>query len=39
MKREKNKYKGKKEFKNYKDYMEKGKKSCFMAKDSDNSEE
>ena len=31
-----NKYKGKKEFKNYKN---KGKKSCFMAKDFDNSED
>ena len=33
------KYKGKKKFKNYKDYMHKGKKSCLMAKYFDNSED
>ena len=33
------KYKNKKEFKNYKDYKGKSKRSCFMAKDSDNSED
>ena len=33
------KYKSKKEFKNYKDYKGKSKKSCFMAKDSDNNED
>ena len=33
------KHKGKKEFKIHKNYKDKGKKSCFMAKDSDNSED
>ena len=33
------KYKGKKDFKTYKDYKDKGKKSCYMAKDSNSSEE
>ena len=27
------------DFKNYKDYKDKGKKSCFMAKDSDSSDD
>lgn len=34
-----NKYKGKKYFKSYKDYKIKGKKSCYMAKDSDSDDE
>ena len=32
-------YKSKKEFKNYKDYKGKSKKSCFVAKDSNDSED
>ena len=33
------KYKGKKEFKGHKSYKDKGKKTCFMAKDSNNTED
>ena len=33
------KYKGKKEFKNHKTYKNKCKKTCFMAKNSNNSED
>ena len=32
-------HKGKKEFKNHKNYKDKGKKTCFMSKDSDNNED
>ena len=33
------KYKGRKDSKNHKSYKDKGKKTCFMAKDFDNSED
>ena len=38
-KKKKNKYKGKKYFKNYKDYKDKDKKSCYIAKDSNSSDD
>ena len=36
--KKRHKYKGKKEFKSHKSYKDKGKKTFFMAKDSDNNE-